>query len=1065
MGNSLMTKQKVLIIDRQIDLFNSLQIKYPDLDYEFESDAAKTLAKTTSTDPDLILFDSDFDSEHAFDLCRQLKVNEITEAIPIILLSQHNDTQSKVNGLEAGATDYLVKPIIIDELIARIQAALRSKTYQDVLIGRGQIDTVTGLWNRKHFDARLHEELSIYRRYRREFSILMVEVNDLSKIQNTGEAKAIIRAAGELIWMNARTSDIACRLFGGRFAVLLPETPLHQTNISAERLLKSGKKLEPYQDGTAITLNIGIVSSDNIPTTTLCISRILGVAERVLQESQQAGVNQIAKGTLCDFLADEKQLSKRKDVEKPAQPAECNRKSQQMALIIRNHERLQDFLKSVLNSLKTLFNTHHGFILLSRPGEDDKVYCEFATGCFSTMKTTSFTKSGWIQHIFTTNSVMEINSADDLTLINHAMPDTDLNHLAIIPINLRDIVVGCVGLTLDPQSKHAFAPHEIELLSPLSHLFSISLESVNKHDEMHNEFLLYQQREQEHKRARCMAESANHAKNGFLENLGFELKNPMQTIIEYTEFLIEDLKDDPNQEHIEDLNKILDAGKHMHTLVNNVVDLSTLEAGNNQLYVEEFELQNFLDNIAQTINPHLESNGNLLKCEYSEVPKIMRTDRSKLRQILSNLLTNANQFTTKGEITLDVFTEQHKHSEWVRFCVCDTGVGIDHLRLDGLFKQTAQNNDGSSQSCDSKGLGLVISKSFCEMMGGAIEVTSEKGKGSRFSFVIPSNMPISTHQSATDYCHFHQDDKRTLLLFAATDELELRLRIKGITIYWENTMSNLMEVVHRINPDVIIVDPCITKSKEIIDALYQLKIEAVAAFVPIIILCDNPDLAKKIREIDAGKIDFVSKPIDLIELKARVKAVLRNKYFLEFLVDQTQVDTLTKLRNQTYFLIRVKQETAVSRRYNRNFSLIKLAIDNFNVTTKKKGSFISNKILRMIATLLLDVCRDCDIPCRTGESDFSVILPETSDEQAIQFMSRFKQGLQKRLQSSETKNTWLDRNLTVSMGYASTNRQYNRDTMTPEAIAGCAELALFEAIENGGNKAYFCDEQGNLSAQ
>jgi len=232
---------------------------------------------------------------------------------------------------------------------------------------------------------------------------------------------------------------------------------------------------------------------------------------------------------------------------------------------------------------------------------------------------------------------------------------------------------------------------------------------------------------------RVKAQNASKAKSDFLANMSHELRTPLNAIIGYSEMLMEEAEDDELDTYAEDLNKINSSGEHLLTLINDILDLSKIEAGKMELHIEEFEFEKHLSQIEATTKPLVEKNGNELVIEKPDDLEKLTNDQTKLRQILFNMLSNAAKFTKKGTVTLGIT----KYDEKVRFAVTDTGIGMNAEQLGKVFEEFTQAESSTSKDYGGTGLGLPISKKMTEMMGGVMEVESEEGRGTTFSITIP----------------------------------------------------------------------------------------------------------------------------------------------------------------------------------------------------------------------------------------------------------------------------------------------------------------------------------------
>jgi signal transduction histidine kinase len=240
--------------------------------------------------------------------------------------------------------------------------------------------------------------------------------------------------------------------------------------------------------------------------------------------------------------------------------------------------------------------------------------------------------------------------------------------------------------------------------------------------------------------AKEQAEHANRAKSDFLARMSHELRTPLNAIIGITEMLIEDVIDKDNNALDEPLTRVNGAGRHLLDLINELLDVSKIEAGKIDLHMETFNITELIKDVSATVKPMLDTNHDTLEIKNLTEKDDMLSDKKRVMQILLNLLSNAAKFTENGSVTLNAKSSNEDDSEYIIFDVIDTGTGIPADKIDKIFDEYSQVKSSKSPKSSkfaSTGLGLNISRKLARIMGGDITVTSKYGEGSTFTVKLP----------------------------------------------------------------------------------------------------------------------------------------------------------------------------------------------------------------------------------------------------------------------------------------------------------------------------------------
>jgi PAS domain S-box-containing protein len=374
------------------------------------------------------------------------------------------------------------------------------------------------------------------------------------------------------------------------------------------------------------------------------------------------------------------------------------------------------------------------------------------------------------------------------------------------------------------------------------------------------------------------AEAANKAKSNFLANMSHELRTPLNAIIGYSEMLEEMAAEDGHEQYEGDLKKIHSAGQHLLELINDVLDISKIEAGKMDLYIETFSLDQTLEEVEAVANPLAKKNSNHLIIEKPEQLGAIRADATKVRQCLLNLISNACKFTSHGTVTLNVARDE----SWITFQVSDTGIGMTKEQIGKLFRAFQQADSSTTRKFGGTGLGLAISRHFCQIMNGDITVSSEPGKGTTFTMRIP--VEVVPRAEGTAKPDAQQKPEEDLLKLAealpasaavvlvidddpvVADLLRRTLVKDGYRVEYAENGEKGLQLARQLRPDAITLD-VMMPGMDGWQVMTHLKSDPELSDIPVVLLSIVND---RKTGFALGATEYLTKPFD----RERLTAVL-----------------------------------------------------------------------------------------------------------------------------------------------------------------------------------------------
>ena len=356
------------------------------------------------------------------------------------------------------------------------------------------------------------------------------------------------------------------------------------------------------------------------------------------------------------------------------------------------------------------------------------------------------------------------------------------------------------------------------------------------------------------------AEKASITKSQFLASMSHELRTPLNAIIGYSEILLEEAEADARNTDIADINRVLTAARQLLHLINDILDLSKIEAGRMEISVSDFDVAALIEEAVATVRPTIEKNGNALKLELSEGLGEGHSDSFKLNQCLLNLLANTAKFTSQGEIVVRARRSTASEGDWIEIDVSDTGIGMTEEQLSRLFNAFTQADAATARRYGGTGLGLAITRRMMQLLGGDVSVASAHGKGSTFTLRLPSHLAAQAAERVDAAAVTGQGMDRIVLLIddeeSARDLTTRALARLGFHVRTASTARDGLVMAESLKPNLILLDINLPDMSgwDVLKMLYERALE-----IPVIVHSVDDD---RKHALDAGACEHLLKPAD-----------------------------------------------------------------------------------------------------------------------------------------------------------------------------------------------------------
>jgi GAF domain-containing protein/DNA-binding response OmpR family regulator/anti-sigma regulatory factor (Ser/Thr protein kinase) len=462
----------------------------------------------------------------------------------------------------------------------------------------------------------------------------------------------------------------------------------------------------------------------------------------------------------------------------------------------------------------------------------------------------------------------------DKSLVLDVIVQAGFRALLIVPLLRSDQIVG--ALVVRRKQPGEFPKHTVDLLETFADQSVLAIQNAR----------LFREIEEKSREL----EVASRHKSQFLASMSHELRTPLNAIIGVSEMLLEDAHDLKRDDEVEPLDRVLRAARHLLALINDILDLSKIEAGRMELHLESFPLAPLIEDVGKTIEPMAAKNGNRIVVDCAADLGNVHADQTRFRQALLNLASNANKFTEQGTVTIAARPQR----DWITVAVADTGIGMTPEQMGKLFQEFSQASSITASKYGGTGLGLAISRHFCRMMGGDITVESNPGAGSTFTIRLPRI--VQSEQARLTRAHAEpvretDEDRQAPLILVVDDDATVRelverhLERSGFAVATARDGQEGLRLVRELRPAAVTLD-VMMPDLDGWTVLAAIKGDPALSSIPVVLMSI---IDQKNRGYALGAADYLVKPVDRTKLVETLTAICGSTAGRALLVDDDQV--------------------------------------------------------------------------------------------------------------------------------------------------------------------------------